>query len=167
VNWDQLAQALKEGLISLGEWTSQMRALIVQEQDTAMMLIKGGREFVTFADWGYVGSEVKKQYAFLDNFAKDIADNPQKWLTGRLDNRMNLYRESGYAALERFERREKINDGFTEERRVLGAADHCTGCLAQASLGWQPIGTLDEIGAEECSQNCKCEFEYRKAGEGE
>jgi len=165
VNWDQLAQALKDGLISLGEWTSQMRALIVQEQNTAMMLIKGGREFVTFADWGFVGSEVKKQYAFLDGFARDIEANPEKWLTGRLDNRMNLYRELGYAALERFERREKINDGFTEERRVLGAADHCNGCLAQAGMGWQPIGTLDEIGAEECNQNCKCEFEYRKAGD--
>lgn len=117
MNWDQLAAALKDGSISVGEWTSQMRALIVQELDTAMMLTKGGREFVTFSDWGYVGSEVKKQYAFLDKFAQDIVDDPNKWMTGRLDNRMNLYRESGYPALERFKRREKINDGFTRAAR--------------------------------------------------
>jgi hypothetical protein len=42
---------------------------------------------------------------------------------------------------------------------------NCNGCLEQAGLGWQPIGTLDEIGAEECNQNCRCEFEYQKAGE--
>jgi hypothetical protein len=78
---------------------------------------------------------------------------------------MNLYRESGYAALERFERREKINDGYTEEIRILGAADHCRSCLEYAGMGWQPIGTLPEIGDSECNMNCKCEFEYRKAGD--
>jgi hypothetical protein len=54
-----------------------------------------------------------------------------------------------------------------EERRVLGVADHCPGCLEQAGLGWQPIGTLDEIGTEECGNNCRCEYEYRKGGENE
>jgi len=167
MNWDQLAAALKDGSISLWEWTAQMRALIVQEQNTAMMLVKGGREFVTFADWGYVGSEVKKQYAFLDKFAQDILNDPMKWSTGRLDNRMNLYRESGYAALEKFERREKIIDGFDEEISILGEADHCEDCLDRAGIGWQPIGTLPEIGDSVCNMKCKCHFEYRKAGESE
>jgi len=42
---------------------------------------------------------------------------------------------------------------------------NCNGCLEQASLGWQPIGTLDDIGDEECNMNCLCNFEYRKAGD--
>jgi len=40
---------------------------------------------------------------------------------------------------------------------------NCNGCLEQAGLGWQPIGTLDEIGAEECGNNCRCEYEYRNS----
>lgn len=58
-------------------------------------------------------------------------------------------------------------NGMEEERRLLekdGA--NCPGCLDQADLGWQPIGTLDPIGAEECQVNCRCEFEFRRAGEG-
>lgn len=158
----ELAEQLKSGTITLAEWETQMRQYLRSEYTTAMILSKGGRNNITQADWGYLGSELKKQYQYLGNFAKDIMTKPEAWLNGRLDNRMNLYRESAYSALENFDRREHVLNGYTEERRVLGEADHCEGCLAQASMGWQPIGTLDPIGAEECATNCKCEFEYRK-----
>ncbi|HEY6021351.1 MAG TPA: hypothetical protein VIY48_16040, partial [Candidatus Paceibacterota bacterium] len=57
-------------------------------------------------------------------------------------------------------------NGYEEERRVLEpGADHCEGCEEQAAQGWQPIGTLDPIGDEECMTRCKCEFEYRRLDE--
>lgn len=159
----ELAESLRSGAITLPEWEAAMRDMLREQYIAAMELAKGGRENVTQADWGYVGSELKKQYGYLSNFANDIRTNPEAWMNGRLDARMNLYSESGYAALENFIRREHIEQGYDEERRVLGAADHCPGCLEQAGKDWQPIGTLDPIGAEECLTNCKCEFEFRKS----
>ncbi len=167
MGYSQLAAGLKAKLITLADWQAGMRELIRMSQQTGMLLAKGGTQFITAADWAFLDKQILNQYAYLDKFAADIAGDPEKWLNGRLDNRMRLYQESAYSSYQNDLRREAQLGGMDEERRVLGAADHCPGCLEQASLGWQPIGTLDEIGAEECSNNCRCEFEYRKAGDGE
>lgn len=159
----QLADALKDGTLTIPEWEAAMRDMLRREFTAAMELAKGGRENITQSDWGYMGAQLKKQYEFLGNFAKDIAANPDKWMSGRLDARMSLYGESGYGALQDFRRREFIEQGFDEEMRVLGDAEHCPGCLEQSGKGWQPIGTLDPIGAEECLTRCKCVFEYRRS----
>lgn len=150
----QLAEGLKSGVLSVADWKAGMQSLITMGQQTGILVSNGGVEFMTNADWTYTQQQIEKQFAFLDGFAKDITDNPEKWLNGRLDNRMRLYQESAYSAYQNGLRREATLGGMDEERRVLGAADHCPGCLEQAGLGWQPIGTLDEIGAEECNQNC-------------
>ena len=34
-------------------------------------------------------------------------------------------------------------------------------CISYASEGWQPLGTLAEIGDSQCGIYCKCYFEYR------
>ncbi len=162
MNLEELAAALKDGRISLTEWQAAMREYLRQQYTVATMLAKGGSEHVTQSDWGYMGSLLKKQYQYLDKFAQDIANNPKAWLTGRLDVRMNMYKESAYAAYEAMNRREMINAGMDEERRVLGEADHCEDCLVETAKGWQPIGTLAAIGDSVCKTNCKCTFEYRK-----
>lgn len=168
MNLSKLAEDLRSGAITLPEWEASMRDFIRQEYITAMELAKGGREFITQSDWGWMGSELKKQYQFLNNFAKDIAANPEAWMNGRLDARMNLYKESAYSVLENAMRREAERQGFDEERRILGATDkHCPDCLEAAAQGWQSIGTLPAIGDSVCITNCKCEFEYRKSGADE
>lgn len=167
ITWEGLATSLKNAEISIAEWQQGMATLITERQEVAMLLANGGENFVTLSDWQFVQAKTQEQLAYLEKFAKDVADNPEKWLNGRLDARMDLYRESGYASLQDYWRQQAIEDGMEEERRVLGVADHCDGCLDQAALGWQPIGTLDAIGDEECNMHCRCEFEYRKAGDGE
>lgn len=163
MNLAELATALKEGRISIGEWESAMRDYLRSQFTAAMELSKGGRNFITQSDWGYMGSALKKQYAFLGGFAKDIANNPTAWLNGRLDARMGLYKESAYAALEDFRRREAEAQGYDEEMRLLGATDkHCDDCLAVEGR-WEPIGTLPAIGDSVCITNCKCEFKYRRS----
>lgn len=53
---------------------------------------------------------------------------------------------------------------YDEERRVLGEVKthHCHDCPSYAHLGWQPVGTLPEIGDSECEFFCRCWLEYRK-----
>jgi hypothetical protein len=162
----ELAEALRSGQIDIAQWEVQMQNYLRAQYRVAMELTKGGSQNITQSDWGYEGSALKKQYEFLNNFAKDIANNPDAWMSGRLDARMGLYKESAYAALEDFQRRDTIDRGFTEERRVLGIADHCPDCLEVgvepgSDGGWAPIGTLPAIGDSVCIVKCKCEFEYR------
>ena len=158
---EQIAQRLKD-TGDIAEWQSSMRQYLREQYETAMILAKGGRDNITQSDWGYEGSALKKQYQYLDGFANDIANNPEAWLNGRLDARMNLYKESAYTALEDFVHRERENAGYTEERRVLAAVENCEDCKDAEKLGWKPIGTLPAIGDSVCLTNCKCEFEYRK-----
>ena len=57
----------------------------------------------------------------------------------------------------------KSNPG-DEERRVHGrktAHVWCETCTEETAKGWQPIGTLKDIGDSECMGNCDCYFEYR------
>ena len=168
-----LASQLKSELITLPQWEAGVRDWIKQEYSTAMILQMGGRENVTQADWGYVGSAVKKQYGYLGNFASDIASEPEKWMTGnRLDGRLKLYNQSGYTALEDFKERAMRLAGWTEERNRLGEADHCSGegntlgCLEVTGLGWRKIGELPKVGERLCRTNCKCSMEYRKPQPG-
>lgn len=169
---DILSAQLKAGEITLPQWQSGMRDFVRDEYNTAMILQRGGVENVTQSDWGYSGSQIKKQYAYLDNFAADVAQDPDKWLTGRLDNRMRLYNQSGYSALEDFKLRDMKNTGWTQERNILGVADHCSGegatpgCIEVTGMGWRGIGTLPKIGSRLCKTNCRCSMEYRRPKEG-
>lgn len=161
---ETLAEQLKSGAISLPEWQSQMRIVIRDELTAAMILAKGGRDQVSPSDWGFLGSQAKQQYALLDGFAQDIANDPVKWLNGRsLNARMDLYGQLGYSALEADLQREAEKSGFTEERNVLepGAA-HCEDCLDETVRGWVEIGSLSPIGSRRCATNDRCSIEYRK-----
>lgn len=157
-----LAKSLIDGKITPIEWQMEMRDYVRVLYREAVITAYGGAENVTQAAWGYEGSLVKKQYQFLDGFMQDILDNPNAWMNGRLLARMNLYKKAEWSILEEMIRFQKRQDGWTEEKRELGEADHCEGCLQQAGLGWRPIGTLDPIGSKECTTNCHCVFWYRK-----
>jgi len=165
-----LSDQLKSGAIGLSEWQSGMKDLILDELTNAMILAKNGRDNITQADWGFVGSQAKKQYQYLDKFAAEIAANPTAWLTGnRLQARVSLYQQLGYAALEEDVQREKVKAGFTEEINVLDpGAEHCTthgdrpGCKEITDKGWQPIGTLPKVGERACYTNDRCSIRYRK-----
>ncbi len=54
--------------------------------------------------------------------------------------------------------------GLDQERRIHGFPidDQCQTCSEQTHLGWQPLGTLLDIGDSECLNNCHCYFIYRK-----
>jgi len=160
----ELAEELRSGAITVSQWETSMRDFLRSEYETALILAKGGRENVTFSDWGYEGSLLKKQYQYLSNFAKEISANPTAWMSGRLDARMNMYGNSAYGALEDFQRREAEAQGYDEEIRHLTPAEHCPDCL-DAAEHWEPIGTLPPIGDSVCLVNCKCVFEFRKTGD--
>jgi hypothetical protein len=155
----QLTQQFIEGTITLTDWqltlTAELKALHV-----AMGLAaNGGQNWTSPADLGYIGSLIRVQYTYLQDFALQIKKGEQA-LDGTLLARARLYTQAARGTYEEVRRRAARNGGVTLEKRELGGADHCPTCLDQAGLGWSPIGTLNAIGDSECKSNCHCTFIY-------
>jgi hypothetical protein len=121
---------------------------------------RGGWAQMSQSDWGYTGALIKRQYQYLDRFALDIQTGKQR-LDGRLLQRARMYGKAARSSYEQMRRREMVKLGKTEERRLLGPAEHCPGCLIEADKEWRPIGTLAPIGSQECRTECKCYFVFR------
>lgn len=158
---EQLTRKLINGEITLEEWEYWMREHIRTLHNIAGMAASGGRDNMSPALWAFAGFLVLQQFGFLSGFARDIATNPEQWLNGRAISRMRLYLYAEWGTMEGFINQQRQAQGYTEERRVLGQADHCPDCIAYAAQGWQPIGTLPRIGDSVCVTNCQCIFEYR------
>lgn len=164
IRMNGITQQLIDKQVSLAEWQSVMMEQIKLSHTAAAAASRGGWAQMSQSDWGATGRMIRDQYDYLRGFADQIASGEQA-LDGRALMRADLYGDAARGTFEQMRRRyEQQQNGMEEEIRVLGEADHCNGCLEQAALGWQPIGTLDPIGAEECITRCHCTFQYRRVG---
>lgn len=155
-----LAEQLVAGQLALADWQVQSAALLKSLHVSLGLAANGGLATTSAADLGYLASQIKQQYAFLREFALQIRRGTQP-LDGTLVSRAALYTQAGREIYQNVVARAARNGGAQEERSVLGPADHCPGCLAEAKKGWQPIGTLIPIGQRQCKANDRCYFEYR------
>lgn len=157
-----LAGQLQAGAINLQQFRSGMATVVKDVNCIGAATAKGGWGQMSAADWGRVGPEVKEQLQYLNRFTQDIAAGKVP-LDGRFLNRAGQYSQTGRATEEKTARREAVNRGANEARRVLGQADHCGGCVEQDALGWRPVADVPGIGTQDCRHNCKCHIEYRVA----
>ena len=162
---------LASGRITVEEWRDAMRDASRRLHTSSTALAQGSWDGVSAREWGYAGAKLKSEYAYLEKFAQDIASGKQAVFTidpetgeripsGRFMARASMYAESGHGTLEASRRRSAIDEGAKWERRVLDDAENCDDCIGYALEGWQPIGTLPEIGDSQCASNCRCSFEY-------
>ena len=161
-----LTQQLLNGKITLAEWQEQMAFNLKMQTLASHALAKGGWAQMTASDFGKVGAELKKQYAYLQKFALDIQDNRISF-DKRILTRADLYAESARGTFEDVLREMACAEGFDRERRNLGVADHCKSCVRYARMGWQVLGTLPSIGTKSlCMTNCHCSFEFARSIDG-
>lgn len=95
-----LGEQLTAGEITLQEWQIEMRSEL--RRMNALMLITGAggdKDNVDPNDWLRLGPELKKQYEFLENFAKDISSG--KTVGYGIQDRAALYARSTYASFWR------------------------------------------------------------------
>jgi hypothetical protein len=151
---------MQKGQLGLGAWQNEMRENIKQIHLYSAAAGKGGWAQLTQSDLGRVGRELQKQYGFLDKFARGLENGTIK-NDGRVLPRARLYGSQGRGTFHLAEREEKKAAGFRQERSVLGAAEHCSDCVAEANRGWVPIGSIKPIGQRQCGGNCKCRIVYR------
>lgn len=152
----------RAGRITLEQWREQTARDLKDVHLYSGAAARGGWAQMTQSDFGLVGAELRRQYAYLDNFAQQIANGTQK-LDGAFVNRLRLYAQSGRLTYARIDLRVNAALGMDEERNVLHPADHCEECQFLRDLGWVPIGTLPPIGERECLTNCRCTISYRRA----
>lgn len=108
------------------------------------------------------------QQAGPDGAATEIMVASPGMTPGEFVARAESYGSSVYASAQNVARSKVGRSGsFDEERRVhLGHDEACPVCDEATARGWQPIGSLPEIGDSYCRGNCHCFFEYRKGPGG-
>lgn len=162
-----LAFLVADGQLSPAEWNRRMRAELKGEYIRQYLLGRGGIEQMKPRDWGSIGGMLREQYAFLDNFTTELGGLSEGQIKMRMAGRHEraaMYANSAREAYERAFGRSNVDRGATEERWVLGNAEHCDDCVALAAMGWVPIGTIGQYpggGGTRCLTNCKCRKEYR------
>lgn len=155
----RLVNDVYRGRITVGQFEVSFAATIKDGHLASGMYGAAGRDNVTQAMWGEMGSRIKAEYQYLHDFATGIADGSIS--EAEALRRAGMYGNDINGSYADTRRAVAIDEGFTEERRVPTSAKPCQGCADEAAKGWQPIGTLKEIGETQCGSNCGCDFEFR------
>lgn len=158
-----LVTAAHEGRVSPAWFAETMRTELRRAHLQNRALGVGGMDRLTQSDYGSVGRKLRDDYARVARLAQELRD-------GTVTLPQALNRVQGYmgtARLEFFEAERRAlqrSERQWEERRVLGAAEHCPGCLELAARSWQPAGLLPlpADGSTECGQHCRCTMERRE-----
>ena len=152
------AKRLQAGNISLIDFQLAMEKSIKTTHTAAVAIAAGGWGQATAADWAEAGRKIRKEYGFLDTFARQIeAGLP---LDGRFLARAASYAHGSAATYEKALRRNDLANGLVIREHRWTHSDHpCTSCIGYEHAGWQPAGVLPDIATEcECDYHCRCEF---------
>jgi hypothetical protein len=123
----------------------------------------GGFHTLGAEEYGRAGGLLKKQLAYLEKFAQQLAQTPALALSPAFPQRAALYAEAGRATYERQRGVAHRKAGFKWERNVLSdSIDACDGCIRESARGWVKIGTLVPIGLRDCIVRDRCSLEYSK-----
>lgn len=147
------------GRVEIGEWQVRMARLIKSMHLAAAAANNGGFNNLTRDDYLTVARALKFNYKRLALFAKRVEQgqlSPAQILV-----RADMYTSAAYTGAENVRATQHKRQGYTEELRILGAAEHCVDCLNEASRGWIPIGEGLAIGETACTVRCKCRKLYR------
>lgn len=172
-----LSAQLQTQELTLAEWQTQMISQIKQAQTAAALAANGGEKNTNDSDKEEIALLILALLLLFRKFSQDIQRKIQP-LNGLLLVRSDLYAGAARGTFESVgEYVARVYLGRTQERRVLGDAEHChtvrsraesvlgrpglLGCVELEKLGWQKIGSLPPIGVSPCRSNCKCHFIYR------
>jgi hypothetical protein len=160
---DRLSRRLLGHDIDLQQWTLEMRRQVKDTYLNEYMLARGGRNNMTQRDYGRLGGLLKRQYEYIQNFARDI--DAGKASGGQIRTRARMYVNGATQAFERAKAESQglprlpqyPGDGQTQCRsncqcglhyeeqedhwRVfwrLGVAEHCPDCVT-LSEEWKPL----------------------------
>lgn len=157
-----IAQRMVDGTATVAEWQGEMRRLVKLAHGGTTIIATGGRQAMTFADWGSLGQTVRREYRYLNEFAAGLADGSIA-LDGRVVSRSQMYGQASRITFETVRAKGDRARGYTEEKNMLHASESCAGCVAETARGWVSAGELVPPGSRSCRSNCRCTVTRRKA----
>jgi hypothetical protein len=158
------AKRLQAGQINLPEFQLRMEANVKSIHVMSAAVAAGGWAQATAKDWAVAGARIKADYLAIERLARKLESGALP-LDGRLPVWAASYGAAGSGTYETVLRRRDLATGrVTAERRLLHSAEPCVPCLGYHALGWQPPGTLPDIGQDcLCHKRCRCTFQRRFA----
>jgi hypothetical protein len=126
-----LTKSLFDGNINIQQWTLNFRQELKTLYINEYLSARGGVNAMTQADWGRLGGMLKRQYAYMNNFAREIANG--QLTEKQIAARMQLYFNS---ATQAYERGKSVAAGIPQMPQYPGD------------------------GRTQCRTNCKCTWEY-------
>jgi hypothetical protein len=159
-----LTERLRRGDLKLADWQREAMATIKESHVAAGVVAQGGRGQMTQSAYGFLGSEIRAQYAYLRDLANGIGDGSTA-IDGRLVARAGLYGQHARSTYGAVVARQRQAAGAVRERNVLGSGESCDGCRAESARGWVEIGMLSRPGSRDCMANCRCHLEYSMLAE--
>ncbi len=154
-----LGLAFGNKTINAAEFETRMMELIKTTHIASMVLARGGFEQMSAADYGFAGAQIKKQYEYLRGFVREAGT----LTANQIQARAALYGEALRPTYWAMQNRTREQSGATRAKRMLTAADHCAGCVAEAARGFVPVADLAPIGTADCRVRCRCYVIYEKA----
>lgn len=156
--------------MTLERWATETGEDLAGMHNAMAQIASGGSEQMSPGVLAHADRISRAQADFFSGLVTEIAvgeQEPGQSLLGR----MGGYVGSGFQTHENVKRtavKEARDDDELVERRILEpGAKHCVDCLNASARGWQPLGTLPEIGESRCHVNCRCVFEYKVQEEGD
>lgn len=95
----ELSASLAEGSITVQQWEAAMRTETKMAFITQFTMGKGGRNNMTYGDWGASGRMLRTQYQYLHNFALSVSDG--ELTEAQIAARSSLYMDASVQAYER------------------------------------------------------------------
>lgn len=145
---------------AVNDWQVKTRFDLRAGHLAACAIAFGGFNAITAAELETGERAADFHSSFWDNFVAGVWIGAVA-LDGQFVPRSGMYGAGVFSTFQNSTRARETAAGKTQERRRLGASDHCPTCLEQVALGWQSIGTLRSIGDSECKTRCRCYFQFR------
>lgn len=178
---DLRTQALIDGRLTVDVWSYVVEQGLIGMHSGLFQTAVGGDEQIEGPLQERFDSVIESQKTYFNQMVEQVKSGEQEIGQG-LAARTQLYASAGFSTFENGRRAlavEVANDpvaafqatglfgeseqpGTVQERRFLEpGVIHCDECPDLAAMGWQPIGTLPDIGTQPCVVNDRCWFEYR------
>lgn len=143
-----VSELAARGHLAPDAWYGRMRDEIRREIIRQYELGRGGRQMMTYADWGRVGAMSKEQYGHLRDFLKEVEAGTLS--EAQLAARAEMYVRS---ATEAYSRAAAVTVGLDPKRLPAHPGDGSTACLSNCQCVW----VIEEVrgeGGELLGWNC-------------
>lgn len=163
----QLMANMLNGVISIQEWYDQSARLMKLSYYAIVTIARGGDPPMDEQENYWWLLLLLALFLLLNGTAAGLQDGSIK-ISGRLPVSHGLRGGAVRTLFENWRIEHAKREGYTEARRFLTPAEHCSetelpGCLEEAGKGWMPINQLIPLGGCTCRSNCKCYVKFRKA----